>query len=99
MVKIYKGFKVISQGKNLAILKRYATNVSPIDHVAIGKSMGDAIMSVYFADGAQSNVAFADYSVLKSHFLRNWRQAYGVPLYVNGVAKGTVSHSNPELQP
>jgi hypothetical protein len=93
----------VKKSRNLRGIREYISNrlVSNIQIRAIpGTDRGGMLqggIKVEFADGHYWMGRFASISTLK-WTLRNWRNVYGAPLYVDGTLVGKVSYRNPALQ-
>jgi hypothetical protein len=89
---------IIQRSKNLAGLRRYASKVA-IESVRLsGFTDGTGMLTTYFADGASSTVSFASFYVLQK-FVRDWRNARGAAMVVNGLSRGAVTTKEPRNFP
>lgn len=89
-----KNGDIIQRSKNLAGIRRYASK-HPIKSVHLtGFVDGTGVLSVLFIDEATSMVHFASFEVLQM-FVRNWRNARGVSMVVNGLNRGVVTSKEP----
>lgn len=92
MVCIYNiSGRLVSRSKNLAGIRRYAGKHG-VQHVELWSIQ--KTLTVEFGNGARVRTEFADFSVLQ-RFVRNWRNARGASLMVNGIERGTVTSSEP----
>ena len=89
-----KNGDIVQRSKNLAGIRRYASKHG-IDNVRLtGFTDGTGMLTVYFSDGASSTVSFASFEVLQM-FVRNWRNARGAGMVVNGLNRGKVTTKEP----
>lgn len=93
---------IIQRSKNLAGIRRYASNHVVSKAILTGFADGTGMLTVQF-DGvhgslAQSTVHFASFEVLQQ-FVRNWRNAHGAQLEVNGISRGVVTSKEPRGYP
>jgi len=88
---------IIQRSRNLAGIRRFASK-NPIESVLLtGFEDGTGLLTVYFC-GASATVNFASFEVLQK-FVRNWRNARGAGLVVNGLTRGVVTTKEPVNYP
>lgn len=86
---------IVGRSKNLRGIRSYASEVSRVESVCLtGFADGTGLMAVFYHNGASSTVNFADFTVLQK-FVRNWRNARGAGLVVNGISRGEVTTQEP----
>ena len=74
---------IIQRSKNLSGIRRFASQHG-IESIRInGFKDGTGMLTVVFY-GAQCTTSFASFEVLQM-FVRDWRNAHGVPITVNGL--------------
>ncbi len=86
---------IIGRSKNLRGIRRHASRYG-IELIRIHKRHnGAGFLKVYFC-GCSAIVRFVSFQVL-AQFIRQWHNARGVPLNVNGLASGVVTSKNPKI--
>jgi len=85
--------KVVQRSQNLRGMREYAGKHG-VGKVSISAIPNGGLLSVFFQDGAACTTTFADFRVLQQ-FVRNWRNAHGADLSVNGIPRFTVGRHNP----
>ena len=83
----------VSKSRNLRGIRAYAGK-HVVQHVRIWRTRTGGELAVEFENGATVRTDFADFYVLQQ-FVRNWRNAHGALLSVNGIARFTVSKQEP----
>jgi len=87
---------IIRRSKNLQGIRRFASQEG-IERVEIRRfADGEGLLTVHFC-GAHTDVNFASFSILQG-FVRQWRNAHGAPLLVDGIPSGIVTTKNPALE-
>lgn len=90
-----KNGDIIQQSRNLAGIRRYVgKNLIKTLDVCLLDGEGTGQLSILFDNACSFQTNFASYQIL-CNFVRNWRNVYGAPLSINGVASGKVCKSNP----
>lgn len=105
MIYIYnKDSEVVSKSKNLRGIRR-AVGTFPVEFVRIYKAAdGSGVMRVEFkkyVNTTMFSLLYPSYCVIPwgsfavlCNSLRNWRNLYGVKLYVNGISQGLIGYDN-----
>ena len=88
-----KNGDIVGRSKNLGGIRRFASRYGIESIYLGGHADGSGIMTVYFC-GASATAPFASFEVLQK-FVRNWRNAHGVPMNVNGINRGIVTSKEP----
>jgi hypothetical protein len=88
-----KNGDIIQRSHNLAGIRRYAKHGVDEVHL-LGFEDGTGLLQVDFVDGASSTIGFASFELLQK-FVRNWRNARGAGLVVNGFHRGRVTSKEP----
>ena len=88
---------IIQRSKNLRGIRAFASKYGIESLRLTGFTDGTGMMTVYFC-GASSTVNFASFEVLQK-FVRDWRNARGVPIIVNGLNRGVVTTKEPHSYP
>lgn len=94
--RIFLNGKVVKRSHNLRGIREY-TRENVIKFVDIAETTdgsGRGSLVVEFENGAIYQTRFEDFSFLRN-WVRDWRGAYGAPLYVNAIRQGIVSRTNP----
>lgn len=87
----------ISSSKNLRGIRR-AVGTYPVQFVRINSYLdGSAIMKVEFKNGNFSVIAWDSFRFLIDS-LRNWRNLYGVKIYIDNIARGLIDPKNEYLR-
>ncbi len=95
---IYDKFhKPISKSQNLRGIRSYVSK-NLVKEIRISKAARNfsGTLFVSFEDGAYYKTHFASFEILKN-FIKQWRNVYGVQLYVNRRGAGKISYQNPNL--
>lgn len=101
-VEIIRDGKVINKSRNLRGLRRFCGKhitrlISIVEDKTSTFEYGSGVLAIDFMDGSFCYTRFASFDILKET-IRNWRNLYGAPLWVNGKPCGKVSFNNVHLQ-
>jgi hypothetical protein len=88
---------IIGRSKNLNGIRRFASRYGIESLYLGGYADGTGILVVYF-NGASATAYFASFEVMQQ-FVRNWRNARGAAVNINGVARGVVTSKEPAGYP
>lgn len=86
----------VRRSRNLRGLRQHIAH-NLVDRVSIYPiSGGQGVLEVMFANGDVHRGQWADFGMIKNS-LRNWRNLYGAPLFINGAPAGQVRWNNERL--
>lgn len=80
---------IIQRSQNLAGIRRYVGKHAVKVLSITGLQYEAGKLCILFENGASYETNFASFDVLRD-FVARWRNVYGAPLIVNGVACGVV---------
>lgn len=89
---------ICGRSKNLAGIRRFASKHGVESVTLTGYQDGTGLLNVHFVGGAHADTFFGSFEVLQQ-FVRNWRNARGAAVNINGIDRGVVTSKEPAGYP